>query len=173
MNDTLKDPASVPSDQLGSIGKLNDGSTFVKFERNLNHSIDRVWAAITDPDQRERWFPGFTLELALGGHFEIWFGGDCDGPAHMSGSVTEFDPPNLLQCGSMRYELKATQRGCHLIFTDIVQYSPAELNARILNSILGGWHRHTDLLETYLAENEVDQSIPELDYAKISIPGRD
>jgi uncharacterized protein YndB with AHSA1/START domain len=173
MNDTLRDPATVPPDHLGTVGKLTDGSTFVKFERNLNHSVDKVWAAITDPNQRECWFPGFTLELALGGHFEIWFGGECDGPAHMTGTVTELDPPKLLQCGSMRYELKATEQGCHLTFTDVVQYSPAELNGKILNSILGGWHHHTDLLETYLAGREVDQSMSELDYAKVAIPGRD
>jgi uncharacterized protein YndB with AHSA1/START domain len=173
MNQILRDPATVPSEHLGTVGKLADGKSFVKFERDLNHSIDKVWAAITDPAQRDCWFPGFTLDLTLGGGFEIWFGGDCDGPAHMEGTVIELDPPNLLQCGSMRYELNATEHGCHLTFTDVVQYSPSQLTPKILNSILGGWHRHTDMLEEHLNGAKVDQLVPELDYANTSVPGRD
>jgi uncharacterized protein YndB with AHSA1/START domain len=64
----------------------------------LDHDVERVWRAITDPDELRRWFPpGEELE------------------------VTESEPPRLL-AGSwygdhLRFELRPDGQGCVLVFT--------------------------------------------------------
>jgi len=164
-------PQGSPSAKVGSVGKLGDGRPFVLFERRLAYSVERVWAAITEPEQLAKWFPGFQLELASGGKFDIWFGGECDGPAHLSGTVTRYEPPNVLECGSMRFELQADGDGCVLTFTDILLFEGTRNTVEITNSVLGGWHRFLDTLEDALAGNQVER--PEFDYSTIHIPGRE
>ena len=172
MTQTNPDPNLIPPDRLGTVHHLEDGRVAVRFERQLNHDIQKVWAAITDPAQREQWFPGFQLELRKGGHFEIWFGGECEGPAHVSGDVIECDPPRLLQTGTMRYELTPMGDGCRLVFSDVLVFQEGRSDTEITNSVLGGWHRHTDLLEEYLDGMEIKHHLPEFDYSMIDIPGR-
>jgi uncharacterized protein YndB with AHSA1/START domain len=166
-------PAVSVSSQYGAVGKLDDGRSYVHFERHLAHSIDKVWAALTDPEQLATWFPGINLERRAGGHFEIWFGGECDGPAHVSGTVTRFEPPRVLECGSFRWELTPETTGCKLEFTDILNFSGPRSRTDITNAVLGGWHRYLDTLEDALAGRAVDHEAPEPDYAKIDVPDRE
>jgi len=159
--------------KFGAVGKLDDGRTFVQFERHLAHSVEKVWLAITDPEQLARWFPGIELEREQGGSFNIWFGGECEGPAHVSGTVTEFDPPRLLQCGSMRWELTSAGSGCVLRFSDILHFEGPRSEAELTNSVLGGWHHYLDRLEGALDGVYVDPEQPEVDYSKVEVSGRD
>lgn len=170
-----RDIDSEARGKLGTIGKLDDGRSFVRFERLLPHSIEDVWTAITDPDHLAKWFPGITIDLKIGGRFTIHFGGDCDGPAHVDGTVTRLDPPNLLQLGGMRYALEARGSGCLLTFTDILMDDSASgrTQAEFCNSVLGGWHRYLDTLEDALAGREVIHGKPEFDYSTVDVPGRD
>jgi uncharacterized protein YndB with AHSA1/START domain len=34
-----------------------DGRPAVRFERRLPHSVERVWRAVSEPAELERWFP--------------------------------------------------------------------------------------------------------------------
>jgi uncharacterized protein YndB with AHSA1/START domain len=34
-----------------------DGRPALRFDRTLAHSVERVWRAVTDPKELERWFP--------------------------------------------------------------------------------------------------------------------
>ena len=158
--------------RLGTVGTAEDGSTFVRFERQLPYPMEQVWSAITEPDGLAGWFPGFRLEQRKGGSFEIWFGGKCEGPAHVSGAVIGYDPPRLLQCGSMRWELSKRGSGCVLVFTDVLHFDGLRTRTEFANSVLGGWHNYMDMLEDALAGREVDPDRPELDYSKIQVPGR-
>jgi hypothetical protein len=94
---------------------LEDGPT-LRFERRYPHSIDRVWRAITEPDELRHWFPpGEELE------------------------VTESDPPRLL-AGTwfgeqLRFELTPDGDGCVLGFTHA--FSGRERAARDA----AGWDR--------------------------------
>ena len=169
------------SSRLGTVGKLEDGRDFVVFERRLPHPIETVWAAITEPAQIEKWFPGFRLELAEGGRFDIWFGGgNCrafsdfekEGPSHVNGVVTRYEPPHVLECGSMRYELESKDGGTILRFSDILHYAGPRSKAEFCNSVLGGWHRYLDALEQALAGRTVNHGVSELDYSSIEVPGR-
>ena len=172
MNDRAMGVGS-PDSKFGTVGKLDDGRSFVLFERRLPHSIEKVWAAITEPEQREKWAADFEIELKQGGRLEIWFGGECEGPAHVTGTVTEYDPPRVLQCGSMRFELEADGSGCVLRFSDILHFEGPRSHTQITNSVLGGWHRFLDHLEQALEGKEVDETASEFDYSTIDVPGRD
>ena len=162
----------MTSERLGAVGTLDDGRTVVGFERKLGHPIERVWRAITDPEQLASWFPGFEFESGQGGHYEIRFGGDCDGPPHVEGTVVAYDPPNVLQCGTIRWELEAVGTACLLMFSDVLQFHEGRWDAEITNSVLGGWHRYLDLLEQSLGSTGPDLDTPEPDYSKIDVPGR-
>jgi hypothetical protein len=79
-----------------SLETVEDRSA-LRFERHLDHSVERVWRAITEPGELRHWFPG-----------ETW-------------SVTESDLPHLL-VGSwygdtLRFELRADGDGCLLVFS--------------------------------------------------------
>ena len=161
------------NNKFGSVGRLEDGARFVRFERRLLHSVEKVWSAITDPNELANWFPGFKAELREGGHFQIWFGEGCEGPAHVSGTVTCYEPPCVFQCGSMRYELERDGDGCLLTFTDVVQFPGSRTEDETTNSVLSGWHWFLDALEDALAGRAVDPHKPEPDYSKIDVPGRE
>jgi hypothetical protein len=75
-----------------------DDRPSLRFERRYDHGVERVWRAITDPDELRHWFPpGEELE------------------------VTGSEPPRLL-AGSwygdeLRFELRPDGDGCVLVFT--------------------------------------------------------
>lgn len=78
---------------LGSYVEI-DGRPAVRFERIYSHHIDRVWAAVSQPDELCRWFPSSVeLEPKSGG--TIAFSGD----PHISdlpGTVLAYEPPTRL-----------------------------------------------------------------------------
>jgi hypothetical protein len=155
----------------GHIGQLEDDRVYVAYERQISHSIDKVWSAMTDPDELRSWFPGIEIELRQGGKFQIWFGGDCEGPAHVSGTITEFDPPHVLQMGTMRYELQANEIGCLLRFSDILAFAGPRTRQQFAISVLGGWHAYLDKLELALEGKAGVGDVPEPDYSMIQVPG--
>jgi uncharacterized protein YndB with AHSA1/START domain len=81
-------------------GKLEtvDGRAVLRFERRLDHPRERVWRAITDPEELCHWFP----------------------PSEAL-QVTESDPPNLLvgtwYGDDLRFELRSVGAACVLVFT--------------------------------------------------------
>jgi hypothetical protein len=160
------------SSRYGSVIKRSDGRCTVIFERHLPHPIEKVWEAITRPDHLARWFPGISIELRQGGKFSIRFGGDCEGPVHVSGEVALYEPPRRLQLGSMLYELEREGAGCLLRFSDVLQFNGARSNTDIANSVLAGWHNYLDRLEEFLAGGATTEPRPELDYAQIQVAGR-
>lgn len=173
---TAATPEAVGA-KLGTVRKLEDGRPYVHFVRRLPYSVERVWSAITDPAELAKWFAGFNVELREGGKFEIWFtgeSGECEGPAHVTGKVSCFEPPRVLECGSMRFELEPDGlTGCVLTFTDILMSDFARTFAELCNSVLGGWHRFLDALEANLDGAPFDHGRPEFDYAKVEVAGRD
>ena len=45
----------------------------LNFERRLSHPVDRVWRAITEPDELGQWFPSQVVadELAVGAEDDV------------------------------------------------------------------------------------------------------
>ena len=157
----------IPTDKYGAGHTLDDGRHCVHFERHLPYPIETIWASLTDPAHLTKWFPGLVFEAKLGGKFEIWFSGECDGPAHVSGEVSAFEPPYVLQLGSIRWELSAHGEGCLLVFTDILYVDERGLEY-VSNSVLGGWHKYLDSLERHLDGGAGDpRTDVEVDYSKL------
>jgi len=155
--------------RLGVAEKLQDGRIRVRFERRLAHPIERVWSALVERDELAKWFPEVKLEPRRGGRFEIEFGsregGDCEGGGSVRGEIEHFEPPFLLQCGTMRWELRPDGDACVLRFSDIVSVEPPRGEHATAKSVLGGWHWYLDALEEALEGRRVDRDRPEVDYA--------
>lgn len=124
-------------------GKLEtiEGRPALRFERRLGHPIERVWRAITDPDELEAWFVArvdWTPEV--GETFEAM---------DQSGEVTDVEPPTLLAWtwGGERFcfELSGGEDGCLLAFTHV--FNERRFGAQHAT----GWEVHFRRLDALLA----------------------
>lgn len=161
-----------PSDGFGEV-QCRAGRQVVVFRRRLGHAPARVWAAIAEPAERAEWVPGIRFEPVPNGPFDIWFGDQCEGPAHASGRIAVFEPPSALQLGSMRFELTPIAEGCLLEFSDGLRFDDSRSRFDFANAVLAGWHRFLDTLEVWLDEGVSALDLPEPDYSAIDVPGRD
>ena len=170
----------TPSTRYGEVRRREDGHMIVYYERPLRHSMARVWAAVTEPAQRAVWAPGLRFEPEPNARFDIWFGDDCEGPAHVSGTLSAFEPRTTVEIGSIRIELSDQGPGCLLAFSDVLWFDGPWLAARkertrvdFANAVLAGWHRFLDTLEIWLDEGVAALGLVEPDYAAVDVPGRD
>ncbi len=142
----------------GGLEVRADGKSVLRFERRLAHPIERVWAALTDPEELIAWWGRAELELEPGGRFAMaWLNVDDDGNrAEMEATVTELDPPRLLELtgdihGVLRFELEPDGDRTVLTFT-----STLDLPDEYRTKVLAGWHYHLDALAEALAGGSVD-----------------
>ena len=114
----------------------------LRFTRHFAHAPEKVWRALTEPDELKAWFPD-TIRVdrwAVGAplRFEHAEGG-------FDGEVLAFDPPRLLELrwgtDTLRFEVEADGDGARLTLLDTLD-------------VLGkaardgaGWHTCLDLLE--------------------------
>ena len=162
--------ASVAPPNSGSVGRRADGLPCVSFERCLPHSVAKVWAAIAEPEQRATWVPGIQFEPKPKARFDIWFGEDCDGPAHVSGELGAFQPQRLLELGSIRVELEPLGEQCLLRFSDVLWYDGKRTKRDFAHAVLAGWHQFLDRLELWLDEGRAELLLPEPDYSSVEVP---
>jgi len=119
-----------------------DGRPALRFERRLAHPVQRVWRAVTEPDELAQWFVApVAWTPALGETFE---------GEGQTGEITALDPPRLLawSWGDERYAFELTEHGdgCLLVFTHVfdARYGPAAQHA-------AGWETYLDRLDAHLA----------------------
>lgn len=135
-------------DDLGTM-EHRDGLDVLRFERRLAHPVEQVWAAITSPGELPGWWGNATVDLELGGRFDVqWL--DGMGPRREA-TITALDPPHLLETtgdphGVIRFELAPDgERATRLTFT-----VEMELPEEYRGQTLAGWHWHLDALEDAL-----------------------
>ncbi len=75
---------------LGKISKENDGYKVV-FERVLPHSIEKVWNAITHPEELKFWFTDITMDFRPGGTITFRFRDEDQSESY--GEVVAIEPP--------------------------------------------------------------------------------
>ena len=139
-----------------SSARIED-TAMLSFERRLSHPVDRVWRAITDPDELQHWFPSKVVvdELAIGAEMRFEFEEmPLEAPSTMTGRVTDFDPPRLFGFtwgppgheDHHRFELQPVggDTGCALRLT--VRLDSRDKAARDA----AGWHVCLDRLEEQL-----------------------
>ena len=118
-----------------------DGRPALRFERQLAHSVDRVWRAVSEPAELERWFPAAAdWTPAAGETFEA---------AGMTGEVTDVDAPHRLAWSfngeHYRFELAAHEGGCRLVFTHVIK------DRTLAAQTAAGWDTYLARLEPHLA----------------------
>ena len=120
---------------LGSYVEL-DGRPAVRFERTFPHPVERVWRAVTEPEELVRWFPSAVqLEPRVGG--TVSFSGD----PYMEGStgrVLAYEPLSRLAFtwgdDELHLALEPADGGCRLTLVNVLSdRSTASRNA-------GGWY---------------------------------
>ena len=137
----------IPPEAEGTISTTPDGRAVLRFERHLRHSVDRVWAAVSQPAEMEAWLAfKARLEPEVGGRLSLSLGDSRSDSPVSDGEVTVFEPPHVLEAqmadGSvLRFEVSATDDGSMLVFTDT-----RPVGERARNSVLAGWHLRMDYL---------------------------
>ena len=92
-----------------------DGRPALRFVRRLPHSVERVWRAVSEPAELERWFPAAADWTPAAGETIEAYG--------MTGEVTEVDPPHRLAWSfngeDFSFDLAADGDGCALVFVHV------------------------------------------------------
>lgn len=117
-----------------------DGRQALRFELALPYPIERVWQAVSVPAELQRFFPdAVDWTPATGETIDV--GGETL-------EVTEANPPHRLAwtyAGQPHsFELIATDDGCRLIFTHVIDDLPVAQTAT-------GWQLYLSRLEPHLA----------------------
>ena len=149
--------AARPEGPDGAL-ELGSAQCVVRFERSLDHPVEQVWAALTEPERLAAWWGRADLSLVPGGRFVLeWINTDDHGHrAVMHATITELQPPALLELtgdlhGVLRFELLPDGAGTHLSFSSTLAL-PEEFRAKVL----AGWHFHLDALARSLDGQPTD-----------------
>jgi uncharacterized protein YndB with AHSA1/START domain len=122
----------------------HDGRWRLRFERRLAHPPERVWRAITEPDDLRAWFP-FDIEgdRAAGAPLRFVF---RDGEAEpFEGRMVDFDAPRALELewgGGERLRLEVRPDGAGSVLTLLNTFDEHGKAARDG----AGWHACLDAL---------------------------
>jgi uncharacterized protein YndB with AHSA1/START domain len=138
----------------GTVTITAEGTT-IAFERRLAHPVDRVWAALTDPDARVQWFGRTAIDPREGGRIETIAEGPpaSETTRTLTGRILVWDPPHVLEhewqqttigFSTVRYELRPDGTQTILWLTHRLGSGPSALG------YVPGEHAYLDRLQAYL-----------------------
>jgi hypothetical protein len=141
----------VPGPASGAqVRKGGDKWTLI-LVRELRHSPEKVWQALTDPAHLREWAPfvvdgnlgtaGTTVNLA-------WVGN----PKPLETKVTRADAPKMLEYDDMKWELEAFGSGTRLTLWH-------NIDRRFIAWGAAGWHISFDVLERLLASKPIGRIV--------------
>src|SRR6202041_3708135 len=119
--------------------------------RELRHSPERVWQALTDPAQLREWAP-FVVDGSLssvGATVKLTWVGN---PPPQETRVTRADAPKVLEYSDIRWELEATGSGTRLTLWH-------SIDRRFVAWGAAGWHICFDVLERLLAGEPIGRMV--------------
>ncbi|HEV2730035.1 MAG TPA: SRPBCC family protein [Terriglobales bacterium] len=111
--------------------------------RELRHSPEKVWQALTDPAHLREWAP-FVVDRSLdtvGSKVNLTWVGT---PTPQETTVTRADAPKVLEYGDIRWELEAFDGGTRLMLWH-------SIDRRFISWGAAGWHISFDVLDRLLA----------------------
>jgi uncharacterized protein YndB with AHSA1/START domain len=114
--------------------------------RELRHSPEKVWHALTDPTQLREWAP-FVTDGSLGAVGTVkltWVGT----PTPIETKVTRVEVRKALEYGDMRWELEASGGGTRLTLW-------ARIDRRFIAMGAAGWHISFDVLDHLLSGTRI------------------
>lgn len=110
--------------------------------RELSHSPEKVWQALTNPMQLREWAP-FEAEGNLGAVGTVkltWVGA----PSAQETQVTRADAPKVLEYNDTRWELEPQGNGTRLTLWH-------KIDRRFISMGAAGWHIAFDVLDRLLS----------------------
>lgn len=143
--------------ETGIITVTGNGAT-ISFERFVEHPIEKVWAAITDPEIRAIWFGPTTIEPKEGGNMETI----AEGPPapedvrRTKAKILVWKPPHIFEYEEdardvgntvVRFELKTKGEKTILHLTN------SRLKPSDASGYAPGWHAFLDRLDAYLDQD--------------------
>ena len=135
------EPYSPGPANLAQVQKGGEKWTLI-LVKELRHSPEKVWQALTDPAHLREWAP-FEVDGNLGTAATVkltWVGN----PTPIETKVTRADAPRLLEYGDIRWELEAFGGGTRLtLWTNI--------DRRFVSMGAAGWHVAFDSLDYLLS----------------------
>jgi len=145
----------IPSEQQYTPGPANgarvekkDGDKWtLVLVRDLRHSPEVVWRALTDPAQLREWAP-FVVDgnmATVGATVNLTWVGN---PTPIPTTVTRADAPRLLEYNDYRWELDPVGIGTRLTMW-------ANIDRRFIAWGAAGWHIAFDVLDRLLGGNPI------------------
>ena len=116
--------------------------------RELRHSPEKVWQALTDPAQIREWAP-FVIDGSLGtvgNAVKLTWVGNPTTPIETT--VTRADAPCVLEFGEIRWELEPLGTGTRLTLWH-------KIDRRFIAWGAAGWHIAYDVLDRLLNGNPI------------------
>lgn len=138
---------------LASIQKV-EGGYIARFDRPLKHSVEKVWAALTDNDKLARWMSNLQVEdLRIGGNMK--FDMKDESGTFIDMKITDFQPYSVLEFDwgndRVRFELYPKPEGCLLVLNEFISaltdHTPKDLS---------GWHICLDRMYAVLDGHFMD-----------------
>jgi hypothetical protein len=140
----------VPGPAAGAeVRKDGDQWTLI-LVRDLRHSPEKVWQALTDPAHLPEWAP-FDVEGTLGAVGTVkltWVGT----PTAVETRVTRADAARMLEYGDIRWELEALGGGTRLTLWH-------NIDRRFISWGAAGWHICLDVLDRLLADEPIGRIV--------------
>ncbi len=117
--------------------------------RELRHSPEKVWRALTDPAHLREWAP-FDVDGSLDtvGTVKLTWMGTT--PTPIETKVTRADAPKLLEYNDTRWELEPYGGGTRLTLWH-------NIDRRFISMGAAGWHISLDVLERLLAGQPINR----------------
>ena len=131
----------------------------IRFERRIAHPVERVWRALTEPDQIAAWLALAELDLEEGGRVVLtWQNTDDEGNTSVArGTVSALEPPRLLETSfqsgkncTVTYELFPDGERTRLVLT----HSGFESGTGA-QDFGSGWNSHLTVLQERLAGRSI------------------
>ena len=135
-------PGPAYGAQVRKEGLQNKDKWTLILVRELRHSPEKVWQALTDPAHLREWAP-FDTDGNLGkvGTVKLTWVGT---PTPIETSVTRADAPKVLEYGDNRWELEPFGDGTRLTLW-------SNIDRRFISWGAAGWHIAFDVLDRLLS----------------------
>lgn len=140
-----------PPLEATELGEISRGYN-IRFERRSKHSIDRLWRAITNAEELERWmgYPA-RVDLRVGGDYFVEFIGNPD--SNLDGVIVEIEPGRRLRYAwgfsVLEWSLAPSPEGDSCRYTFLHHGMPVR-GIPEEEGVAAGWHAWLDELDAML-----------------------
>lgn len=139
-----------PGPARGAEARKNGDKWTLVLVRELRHSPERVWQALTDPAHLREWAPFDTEDRLdnVGAVRLTWTGTTQP----LEATVTRAEAPSVLEYNEMRWELEPVGQGTRLTLWH-------SIDRRFISWGAAGWHISLDVLERLLAGRPIGRIV--------------